>query len=354
MAANARHDGSRHSRLNIVIAVLIAIVLTMISIGAAFAEPDHNQATRARLQRLADVKSWGYQLRAVDTAHVAASPFDLVVVDYARGRSQFIEHPFTREEVAQMQARPDGGNRLMIAYLSIGEAEWYRYYWKSGWEGSALPAWIGTMNPQWYGNFPVRFWSQDWQRILFEPDTGYLARILAAGFDGIYLDRADVYEDWTKERPSARADMVVLLARIRAEVDRIRPGTLVIQQNAEELLTAPQVRRAIDAIAKENLVYGVDAPEARNKPDEIAWSERHLNLAAKSGRKVFVVEYLDDPALAADARKRIEKGNFIATFTARPLHVLPYQPVDQLAERAVWPPVPRGFGPLHAPRPPNY
>jgi len=333
----------------------LAALAVFLSGAASFAAGRGDaKALEARLSRLAAVRSWGYQLRRLDVDHVAGAPLDLVVVDYARSRSRGVEHVFTPDEVRRMQLRPEGGRRIVLAYLSIGEAEWYRYYWQQAWEGEQRPAWLGPMNPAWYGNFPVRFWDGDWQRILLAPGTGYLARIQSAGFDGVYLDRPDVHEEWRAERPTARADMIALIELLAREARGRDPGFLIVQQNAEELLTSRALRNSIDAVAKENLIYGLAKPDQRNAAAEIAWSERHLNLAAKAGRRILVVEYLDDPARARDARLLIERMGFVATFAPRALHVLADVPVDRRSERVVWPEVPRAFGPLHAPRPDNY
>ena len=72
--------------------------------------------------------------------------------------------------------------RRVLAYLSIGEAEDYRWYWQSGWEPGD-PDWIVQSDPDWPGNYYVKFWDPAWQNILY----AYLDRILAAGFDGVYL-----------------------------------------------------------------------------------------------------------------------------------------------------------------------
>jgi cysteinyl-tRNA synthetase len=337
--------------------LLVASVSTVTSAQQRKGPDDGGAVRRSeteRRARIAPVKSWGYWLRRIDISQLAASPYDLMVVDYARTRSQFVEHAFTSAEVDAMRTRPDGTKRLVISYVSIGEAEWYRYYWRPEWEGDKLPRWIGPMNPAWYGNFPVRFWDADWQRILFEPGSGYLDRILSAGFDGLYLDRVDVYEEFLKEWPSARSDMIAFLEKLRREVDRRRPGTLIIQQNAEELLADRRAIRAIDAIAKENLIYGLTEQHTLNAQSDIAWSAKHLQRARKSGRPVMVVEYLDRPEVAADARRRIERNGFLATFAPRLLHALPLVPVDRQSEPVVWPPKPQAYGPLHAPRPDNY
>jgi hypothetical protein len=44
-----------------------------------------------------------------------------------------------------MKRKPDGSRRLITAYLSVGETENYRYYWKPQWS-KQRPAWIGKEN----------------------------------------------------------------------------------------------------------------------------------------------------------------------------------------------------------------
>ena len=135
---------------------------------------------------LATAKSWAYQLRGIDPDAIARSPYDVVVVDFADR-----EQPFTTAEVERMRSRPDGSRRIVLAYLSIGEAERYRAYWQADWHAKP-PAWLGPENPEWKGNFPVRFWDPAWQNIILGNTDAYLDRIMAAGFDGTYLDRAKV------------------------------------------------------------------------------------------------------------------------------------------------------------------
>jgi cysteinyl-tRNA synthetase len=91
--------------------------------------------------------------------------------------------------VTSPRVKADGGARLVLCYLSVGEAETYRFYWRSEWE-TAPPDWHLGENPQWPDNYAVRYWDPDWQGIVF----AYLERILDAGFDGVYLDRVDAYE----------------------------------------------------------------------------------------------------------------------------------------------------------------
>jgi len=97
--------------------------------------------------------------------------------------------------IAQLRTKPGGGRRLVLCYMSIGEAEDYRWYWQPGWE-SDPPSWLGPENPDWPGDYLVRYWDPEWQGIIHGDSTAYLDRILSSGFDGVYLDKVDAYEDW--------------------------------------------------------------------------------------------------------------------------------------------------------------
>jgi hypothetical protein len=71
-----------------------------------------------------EVKSWRYQLQGVNPYVVANSSADLVVIDYSGDNGAF-----TKAQVEQMQRKSDGSRRIMLSYMSIGEAEDYRWYW---------------------------------------------------------------------------------------------------------------------------------------------------------------------------------------------------------------------------------
>ena len=92
-----------------------------------------------------------------------------------------------------LKIKLNGGSRLIIAYMSIGEAEDYRYYWDSDWNNTP-PSWLEEENPNWEGNFKVRYWEAEWKGIIYGNDSSYLKKILDAGFDGVYLDIIDAFE----------------------------------------------------------------------------------------------------------------------------------------------------------------
>jgi cysteinyl-tRNA synthetase, unknown class len=280
-------------------------------------------AAAERRDRLGAIDNWGYWLSSFEVAGVAAAPHDLMVVDSEISNDRTFERDYLPEEVARMQARPGGGARILLAYLSIGEAERYRPYWREDWnEPAKKPAWLDKENRRWRGNFAVQFWQGEWQRLIFGTPESHLDRILAQGFDGVYLDRADAFFEWRRRHPSAVSDMATFIARLSEHARRQRPQFLIVMQNAEELVEEPAVLDAIDGIAKEDLLYGVRRAEEENKPDDVTWSIDLLHTALAAGRKVLVVEYLKDPEKMAAAATRIREEGFVPYFAPRALHCL--------------------------------
>jgi cysteinyl-tRNA synthetase len=148
------------------------------------------------ISSLSDIKNFLYLINPENFSSksdfinaVTSTNYDLLIMDLFSDEG--IE--FTSAEISQLKNKANGGKRLVISYMSIGEAEDYRYYWKTGWKPHN-PSWIDKENPQWEGNYKVRYWEKGWQDIIFGNDSSYLKKILDAGFDGVYLDIIDAFE----------------------------------------------------------------------------------------------------------------------------------------------------------------
>ncbi len=85
------------------------------------------------------------------------------------------------------------GDCKILCYMSIGEAESYRWYWKPYWNVTPPEFGVGE-NPSWTDNFVVRYWDPNWQAVICGAQDSYLRRIVNAGFDGVYLDLVSQYE----------------------------------------------------------------------------------------------------------------------------------------------------------------
>lgn len=118
-----------------------------------------------------------------------ATDYDLVLIDAWWDGNQ----TYTVEEIASLKTKNNGGSRLVVSYMSIGEAEDYRPYWNSDWNRHP-PSWLARENPHWPGNYKVRYWDPEWQELIFGSNESSLGYIVNLGFDGVYLDIIDAFE----------------------------------------------------------------------------------------------------------------------------------------------------------------
>jgi len=114
--------------------------------------------------------------------------YDLIIID-AFFNDQLLE----RADINSLKNKRDGGRRLVISYVSIGEAETYRYYWQRKWRPGS-PSWLAAENPAWKGNYKVRYWDPAWKKIVYDSPNAYIDKVLSVDFDGVYLDIIDGFE----------------------------------------------------------------------------------------------------------------------------------------------------------------
>ncbi|MFC6631863.1 endo alpha-1,4 polygalactosaminidase [Microbulbifer taiwanensis] len=126
---------------------------------------------------------------------ISETDYDVVIIDFF-----FNGEEYTAEQIEQLKVKNNGGRRLLIAYVSIGQAEDDRFYWKSFWPTNP-PAWLEERVPGTPGNYYVEYWKQGWQDIIFGNNDSYLFRILDADFDGAYLDYVDVFDHFENLEP---------------------------------------------------------------------------------------------------------------------------------------------------------
>ncbi len=124
---------------------------------------------------------------------VSATNYDLIIIDLFHNETEF-----TNTEIQQLKVKQNGAQRLVVCYMSIGEAEDYRYYWQTDWDKNQ-PDWLEPENPEWAGNYKVRYWDLEWKDVIFGNNDSYLKKIIDAGFDGAYLDIIDGFEYFEEE-----------------------------------------------------------------------------------------------------------------------------------------------------------
>lgn len=176
-------------------------------------------------------------------------------------------------------------DKIVLAYLSIGEAENYRSYWGKDWE-VGNPEFVDEHNPEWEGNFKVKFWYDSWQDIVFSQ----LQKIIDLGYSGVYLDVVDIYKFYEqKGYDFARDEMVKLVVKISEYTKEQNEDFLIVPQNAEELVADSGYLLAIDGIGKENLWFIGDDLQSK---EEIYKSLYYLSEVKMSNKFVFVIGYV--------------------------------------------------------------
>ncbi len=283
-------------------AVIILLLISTV-FGCLFIPGESSESLR--------VANWGYQLQEASPSEIASAGFDLMVIDYSHDGSD--EGMYSQAEIRTIRS----SGTIPIAYISIGEAEDYRFYWKAEWEHNP-PAWLGRTNPDWKGNYKVRYWNPEWQKIIYS----YLDRIVSQGFLGVYLDIVDAFEYWSNPEngepihltEKEAASRMIRFVKEIAEYCRVslgKPDFYVIPQNGERILDYDvnnSFLNTISGIGIEDLFYdGLDPIP----PEETSYRIGYLERIHRVGKPVLVVDYVDNGTGYTDSNKaRID--SFIA------------------------------------------
>jgi cysteinyl-tRNA synthetase, unknown class len=279
---------------------------------------------------------WVYQLQNIDLDAIATAAPDVAVIDYSSDGTELTE--WTSDQIDILE----DADITTLCYFSIGEAEDYRLYWHDEWV-PGNPSWLGPENPEWAGNYKVRYWEDGWRAILMGttvgPDESYLDRILDQGFDGVYLDIIDAYYYWSEEvseNENAAHDMVQLLSDLKAyAVDRGFPNFLIIPQNGEWLpedvdeTDRTLYYSTIDGIGVEDLFNFGDLEN--NNPANFRTEDAEvIDEVITAGKVVLSVDYLTEQDLIEAYYPLAIERDYAPLATVRALDQLVYFP-DLLA-----------------------
>ena len=284
-----------------------------------------------KIYSMNNVNDFLYQLQNIDLEKIGKTKFDLVITDYSKDGSD--KEKFTPEEIYKLK-NSAGGQKIVLAYLSIGEAEDYRWYWDSTWDKNKdgipdkdAPDWLGPENPEWEGDYLVKYWKEGWKKIVFN----YIDRVIDAGFNGIYLDTVDTYEYWKDHandkttRDKAEMRMVSFVKEISDYIHRKKgeQNFLIFVQNAEELGIYKDYLNAVDGIGKEDLWFNGNKPQPSSYTQE---SIKYLNIFKNNGKTVLVTDYVRKKPLVDKFYSSVIDSGFIPYATTRALDRLTVNP----------------------------
>ncbi|XP_055350493.1 uncharacterized protein DR_0705-like [Paramacrobiotus metropolitanus] len=210
-------------------------------------------------------------ISCVHYAHAASSPqylYQLQNAKFSKLRDSnykyYVVDPDDSKLTGSQLTTLNGQGKVILAYISIGEAETYRDYWQSSWK-PGKPAFLEKENLEWENNYKVKFWMPEWQTILLNFSRTH---ILQKGYSGLYLDIVDAYYYFEKQRPSAkRKDF---------------------PQNAVELYDNTGYRKLMDGFGVESTWMDGDKLKSSQEANYVL---KTLRKAKQDGKVILAVDY---------------------------------------------------------------
>lgn len=258
--------------------------------------------------------TWLYQLQSGNIQDIEESGFSLVVTDYSPDGSDI--NKYSAEQIGHLT----DSSIIPLAYISIGEAENYRFYWDQEWVqthdqndfSADAPSWLGHTNPGWTGNYKVRYWDPDWKESCIKP---YLDKIIAQGFQGVYLDIIDAFQYWSDpdnygpekeqilegdpiDNEADAADKMINLVLWIADYCRSQSvyssDFLVFPQNGESIFDYDNINsymNTISGIGAESIWYH---EITQNDINIIEYRLAYLRNVVSNNKQVLAVDYIDE------------------------------------------------------------
>lgn len=304
------------------------------------------------------VRSWAPIGIPSGEALVAGNP-DLVVVEarHVIGGSPAASTPL----VDRLRRRPDGGERLVLARISLTRVCENEAIWRAGWAAASVvtgstvaeqsrpeagtpalslhaaaarpvtdgervwrvpakgaPSWLGNEITTAPGCWHVRHGDPAWLAELAGSPSSLIARLIAAGVDGVVLDTDAASEVTEHDRGTEGTQRLrELTARVARRARDDRRGFIVALGDGGEFLADKRMRRIVDALT-------IAAPAAARRPNRLAAvtepREQRLTEARADGVLVLVsTRAAPDPATE---RARLESLGFVVdTVDAAPAQV---------------------------------
>jgi len=185
---------------------------------------------------------------------------------------------------------------LVVAYLSVGEAEPNRPWYT---DGRVDPKWLLGKNENWGSDY-VDASQPGWQKLMHDLTGEYLQQ----GFDGIFMDTVDTVDAFPKTKPG----MLALIRSLRTAY----PQALLVMNRGFAL--AEQLAPELDAIMFEDLstTYNFETKEYASA-DNAGTAEEMVALEKKTGLPILALDYAppNNPALAQQAVQTARRYGFI-------------------------------------------
>jgi uncharacterized protein (TIGR01370 family) len=198
-------------------------------------------------------------------------------------------------QLAELQELKQNGT-IVIAYLSLGEAETYR-----SWFNQVENDWILGENSNW-GSLFIDTRQLGWQNIIIEQMGIYLEN----GFDGIFMDTIDTVDAY----PDTTDGMIDLIQRLRTTY----PDSILIQNRGFTIL--PRIQDLIDGLMFEGLVTGYNfETQTYTRVDNSQLALQLQSVKEETGITILALDYVEpgDNETALFARTTANEYGFVSS-----------------------------------------
>jgi uncharacterized protein (TIGR01370 family) len=256
------------------------------------------------------------QLQRARVDRLAPTAYDLVIADIALAGS-------SPREIERLKTS-EGGDKLVVAYMSIGQAATFQYYWQPEWSLTGTrPEWADSPDGTWAGDIWVHYWDPRWQSIIIDGDDSYLNRIIDMGFDGVLLDRVDAATYYEEQgRDTAYTEMVDFVMQIADHARERSPGFGVFTINGEDIPFREPNSGYLDTVTGilvESLYYGYPLDHEPSPADWTAIREADLAKWVDDGKLVLNLNYSRVPEHITDSFNRSRDNGYIPYVSDRGL-----------------------------------
>lgn len=177
---------------------------------------------------------------------------------------------------------------MMIGYVSLGEAESYRYFWP---KIKDTPI-ILQKNPNWLESCYVDINNPEWSRLLLEE---VIPNIVSQGFDGLFfdtIDTVDIFADNKQEYENAKTAMITLIKNIREKY----PDLYLISNNGFSIIY--DIVEYLNGVLIEDLSMMIDfkTNKYRKVEEDVKQDKTKVlrDLKQKYDLDIFVIDYADE------------------------------------------------------------
>lgn len=243
-----------------------------------------------------EYNTWAYYLNNINPEKIKNSSVDLVIIDTQKDRISF-----SKEQVDLMKTKPNtaGDKRHVFAYVSFGDAENYRQYWKKEWS-KKKPTWVGLESKIWKGNYDIsNLLAPEW----IEISKSIIDDVVETGYDGILISGL---KDTNKTTLKYLEEVVAYAKSKKSDIK-------ILVQDLDSFAGNSTFISLIDGIVKQGLVYSEfsnGATGRKNPESKFRKSLNNLILLKSKEKDVFVVEYVNGKKWE-EANKVIIENKFL-------------------------------------------